>query len=953
MLAVLVLSVSLSILGSHATINEMVAARQQIIPQNVIPPNVVPPLNFNTDDKGTPNNPINEMVAAGQQTIPQNFIPPLNFITDGLRQTPNNPLPIQLQVVDNLQNGAGCPNTAMLLNILNLLASSLPQDDKTILDPEKFKYVLTVVKNVLKTTPLNPENLVLYDKLKNLDALVNKINAPVQNPSLRELDGTTSLPPYDLPGQRNYNCQVLFNNLINFINTAYFQVLGYCLQTGKCNPNNELNIPSNYNSIYQLTPYGLIQRNSTMNIWPVHENIPKESITAGADLVNFIKSQEGKGTHDMMFILKNYRPSGASNVPVNEFKSPNDMQNSLIYMNPKSNQIPSLYQPMNEMNGKNPNLQPSNIYYPPNVNTLLWRTIFSGLKGLPGNTYPKDNQKPSLYQPSNEMNGINPNLQPTNIYYPPNMNTGLWQTIFYGLKRLPRNTYPLNNLILSLYQPINEMNGKNPNTKPINIFYPPNMNTVPWQTIFSGLKGMSGNTNIQLLTKFNKENNLGTISSIYPGMETLLQPINGQIIPINTRILNINPNEMVKPNPSVNKNPNILIDILKQAPNQQQNLLSTNMKITQAEINKIPNFVDNNPLLNIQQYLQHSQSPNIQPSIPQNIFLQKPKLPQQSNSYIAYNQNQILNPPMVGVDNQLLNQNGLGFNQISPYITVYDGKDNNGQNMFTDNTKQGNYGGQSIDFNYLLGVANQGKLNSVPIKNSIVELTYALKRPTPVYESQYYVKYRLPYQTFLSNLQNLLAKKPNLRSEPNTPHQELLVGSNVTDASKDLKGLNYEDIVKLTSTNGTLITAKVLENNDTRADEILKVVQKLNSKLPVESIINFNKNATKRINLETQQDNVNGTKTFGVNNLSESVYPTHSDVQRRIYTNLNYPYTSIGQYPQKLQHSPYSAYQTNPGLLNVGMPFLKYRNVLPNTNNLNNPTLYLQYLARNYPQLGR
>ncbi|XP_045781171.1 uncharacterized protein LOC123878123 isoform X7 [Maniola jurtina] len=874
MLAVLVLSVSLSILGSHATIsemgagqqaipqnfipplnfntenegtpnnpiNEMVAARQQIIPQNVIPPNVVPPLNFNTDDKGTPNNPINEMVAAGQQTIPQNFIPPLNFITDGLRQTPNNPLPIQLQVVDNLQNGAGCPNTAMLLNILNLLASSLPQDDKTILDPEKFKYVLTVVKNVLKTTPLNPENLVLYDKLKNLDALVNKINAPVQNPSLRELDGTTSLPPYDLPGQRNYNCQVLFNNLINFINTAYFQVLGYCLQTGKCNPNNELNIPSNYNSIYQLTPYGLIQRNSTMNIWPVHENIPKESITAGADLVNFIKSQEGKGTHDMMFILKNYRPSGASNVPVNEFKSPNDMQNSLIYMNPKSNQIPSLYQPMN---------------------------------------------------------------------------------------------------------------GKNPNTKPINIFYPPNMNTVPWQTIFSGLKGMSGNTNIQLLTKFNKENNLGTISSIYPGMETLLQPINGQIIPINTRILNINPNEMVKPNPSVNKNPNILIDILKQAPNQQQNLLSTNMKITQAEINKIPNFVDNNPLLNIQQYLQHSQSPNIQPSIPQNIFLQKPKLPQQSNSYIAYNQNQILNPPMVGVDNQLLNQNGLGFNQISPYITVYDGKDNNGQNMFTDNTKQGNYGGQSIDFNYLLGVANQGKLNSVPIKNSIVELTYALKRPTPVYESQYYVKYRLPYQTFLSNLQNLLAKKPNLRSEPNTPHQELLVGSNVTDASKDLKGLNYEDIVKLTSTNGTLITAKVLENNDTRADEILKVVQKLNSKLPVESIINFNKNATKRINLETQQDNVNGTKTFGVNNLSESVYPTHSDVQRRIYTNLNYPYTSIGQYPQKLQHSPYSAYQTNPGLLNVGMPFLKYRNVLPNTNNLNNPTLYLQYLARNYPQLGR
>nr|XP_034837484.1 uncharacterized protein LOC117993767 isoform X2 [Maniola hyperantus] len=916
MLTVLVLSVSLSILGSDAAVNEMIAAGQQTIPQNFIPPslnfntekkgspnipvnemaaagqptipqNFIPPsLNSNTENKGFPNIPINEVVAAGQPTIPQNFIPPsLNFNTEN-KGTLNNPPPIQFQVVDNPQNGAYCPNAAILLNILNMLTSSLPQDNNSILDPDKFKYVLTVVKNFLETTPLNPENLELYNRLKYLDAIVDKIK---ENPSLRELDGTTSKtsPPYDLPAQRNLNCQALFNNLINFINTAYAQVLRYCLQTGKCNANNGLNIPSNYNGIYQLNPYGLIQRNSTTKIWPFYD-LPKESITAGADLVNFIKSQEGKGIHDMMSILKNYRPSGATNVPDNELKSPNDIQNPFLHMNPKNVQIPSLYQPMNGMNGKNPNLQPSNIYYPPNVNTMPWQIIFSGLKLLPQYTYPKNSRIPSLYQPMNEMNGKNPNLQPSKIYYPPNMN-------------------------------------------------------MPWQTIFSGLKGLSGNAYLQLLKKFYERNNLGTTSSIYPGMETPLQLINGQIIPINTGIPNTNPNEIVKLNPSFDNDPNHLIDILKRVPNQQQNLLNTNIKITQAEINKIPNFVDNTPLANIYQYLQYLQNLNIRPSMPQNILPQKPTFPQQSSNYVAYNQNQVQNPPTVGVYNQLLNQSGLGFNQMSPFSTAYyNTKDNNGQNMFTDNTKQGNYGGQLLDFNSLLGVANQGKLNNVPIKNGIIELTYALKKPKPEYESQYYVKYRLPYQTFLYNLQNLLVKKPYLRNEPNGLYQELLVGSNVTDTSNDLKGLNHEDIVKLTTTNGTLVTAKLLHNNDTTVDEILKVVQRLNSKLPVETIIDFNKNATKNINLETQQNNVNGTKTSGVNNLSKNVYPTFSDVQRRIYPNSNYPYSSIGQYPQRFQYNAYSAYQTNPGLLNVGMPFLKYGNVLPNTKyNLNNPTLYL------------
>ncbi|XP_039761793.1 probable serine/threonine-protein kinase clkA isoform X3 [Pararge aegeria] len=572
----------------------------------------------------------------------------------------------------------------------------------------------------------------------------------------------------------------------------------------------------------------------------------------------------------------------------------------------------------NRGTSKNPPLQATDT--PKNLENCPNAAILFNILNILTNSLPKDGK--SMSEPEKfKLSGVT--YTPGNNLKNPH---GMQYPLLYA--------NPESIQVPSFKPPMEVINGKNPNLQP-NINY---INTI-------GLKGLPGiayenQQNVKFLTqKFYEGNNLAVSNSINPSVKKSLYFANGNTVPFNTGVPNADPYEMINSNPNIIKNPNLLIDPTKQNFNQQKNLLDTNIKIIQTEmaspINKVPNSVENNGISNMQN-LQDLHNLKIQSSLQQNVPYTNPNFPQQSFDLNQYR-------PALQVNNQFHGQ-GLGFNQISPFVS-YDANYNNGQSMITDNT---NYGGM-FDLNSLLGVTNLSKLNAIPHKNGVVELTYMLKKPKPVYESQYYVKYRLPYQTFLYNLQNILAKKPNLRNEPSNPNQDLLVGSNVTDASKDLKGLNYEDILELTATNGTLVTAKILESNDTEADKTLKLVQELNSKLPVEKIISLNVNATRNLRLETQK-NINGSENNSKagNNLLNNVNHISPDVQRRgVYP--QYPFNTFVQNPSRLQINPYTVYQNKPvGYL--GMPLLKYGTGL-RANIMNNPILNPTYIANR--QFGR
>ncbi|XP_023939222.1 uncharacterized protein LOC112046708 [Bicyclus anynana] len=763
-------------------------------------------------------------IAAKNQLLAENVIPPyLNY-----KGYPHNDQDAAIS-----HNAADCPNTSILLNILKILTNKLSKDDKTNLEPEKFKYVLKSIKNFLETLPTNPENVKMYNIFKNLEVQLNTITGPKEKRDLRERDKPDAKNALrnDIPVQGFTNCRDMLNVLINFFNTVYSQVLRYCSTTEKCYDNNENKTPNINNGLYRFNSNEPTPTITTSN-WPVHGSLRKESLTAGSDLVNFIRSQEGKGVNNIISILQNYRPSGASggpsDVPGNKLKitNPNVIQNPLLQVNPGSFQVPNLYPPINEINGK-------------------------------------------ITESQNPLNS--------------NINTEPWQSTYYKFKGLP----------------------------PGNPF---------------GYTNESNQFSKLVTEQFYQQNNVGVSGPNYNGVYSPLNTVNPPIDPIKTGVLNGDLNEMFKPSITPDKNQKLVLDFINQNPNQQQNLLNSYMKMSQTQIfnpiNKVQSY-DMNSLLNMpQNYLY----PN---KLPQNIQLQKPVF--QGSFLNQYPQQ--ANQPNLQTNNyfpELLKQNDFSYNQI---------KFHNGH-MFTDNANQQNNGQLSV--NQLLSVANSGKLNTIPQKNDVVELTYVLKQPKPVYEPAYYVKYRMPYQTFLFNLQNMLAKKPNLRNDPTNLHQDLLIGSNVTDLSKDLKGLNYEDLLKLTSSKGTLITAKIVDANNTLVDRTLKIIQQLNSKLPAENIINYNINVTKNIRLDSQKEmNVSQNSTNVNNKLLNNV----QNVQRRgVYQ--NYPYNSLGQYPSHLQPNPYYLYQPKPNIL--GTPFL---NPAPPNHILKNPALFPSNTANMYPQL--
>lgn len=136
-----------------------------------------------------------------------------------------------------------------------------------------------------------------------------------------------------------------------------------------------------------------------------------------------------------------------------------------------------------------------------------------------------------------------------------------------------------------------------------------------------------------------------------------------------------------------------------------------------------------------------------------------------------------------------------------------------------------------------LTVPNYNKLPSIA-NNGFIELTYMLKRPKPViYHPVYYVKYRVPYKTFVQNFRDLILKKPELKYQPAKLYQALLVLSNVTQVSPDLKGIGKNEVLKLVFSNGALIDAKLVKGpQDSYLSEQLKLIKNLNSDVNPEQV---------------------------------------------------------------------------------------------------------------------
>ncbi|XP_032524428.2 uncharacterized protein LOC116775615 [Danaus plexippus] len=200
-----------------------------------------------------------------------------------------------------------------------------------------------------------------------------------------------------------------------------------------------------------------------------------------------------------------------------------------------------------------------------------------------------------------------------------------------------------------------------------------------------------------------------------------------------------------------------------------------------------------------------------------------------------------------GLNNALYNSHDKYMNQLqtSLYnrpVQVPNSYYNNNLNIANANKLTEKYNVQLQHLHRLLAVSNLYKLNSTPNRNSFVELTYKLRHDRPILDPYYYVKYRLPYQTFLSNIRNLLVKIPNLR---NSPNHDILMGSDISEASNDLKKVNKNDLLKLITSDGTLIKANLVETDNTNLDENLKIVKQLNANIPLHSIFKTDGNATK------------------------------------------------------------------------------------------------------------
>lgn len=153
---------------------------------------------------------------------------------------------------------------------------------------------------------------------------------------------------------------------------------------------------------------------------------------------------------------------------------------------------------------------------------------------------------------------------------------------------------------------------------------------------------------------------------------------------------------------------------------------------------------------------------------------------------------------------RLSNQNALPQNQINQHTQS---RINNILNQSQREVQNFTVYSKTSNLNQISGVPNLKELNNVPSKTSIIELIYLLHQRVPVNYS--YVKYKIPFTSLKNILQQKLAQKTGTQEL----HKQLALNSEI-EVSPELMFGSKEQIAQLVSTNGTFMTAMIVNSTD-------------------------------------------------------------------------------------------------------------------------------------------
>ncbi|XP_026317455.1 uncharacterized protein LOC113228393 [Hyposmocoma kahamanoa] len=301
--------------------------------------------------------------------------------------------------------------------------------------------------------------------------------------------------------------------------------------------------------------------------------------------------------------------------------------------------------------------------------------------------------------------------------------------------------------------------------------------------------------------------NDNVLANIYPTMpDDIVQRFNN-LKPVPNRILN-------RPIQSQPAYSNITPQI---NPVQQfASMSSYNYQVNSLAQQKMPySLMPNLPIGTFNPYIQKTPSESVIP-----ITFQNPTINQPLNTVSSLSPNNFKTLPVVlpaftlpkinqGYRNQNLppgfsNQIALSQNQINQPTQS---RINNILNQSQREVRNFTVYGKTSNLNQISGVPNLKELNNVPSKTSIIELIYLLHQKMPINYS--YVKYKIPFMS----LKNILQQKSAHQSGTQELHKQLALNSEV-EVSPELMFGSKEQIAQLVSTNGTFMSATIVNGTD-------------------------------------------------------------------------------------------------------------------------------------------
>nr|ASJ26399.1 hypothetical protein [Pieris rapae] len=785
-----------------------------------------------------------------------------------------------------------CPSNKILLDTLRYLKENLIDDTSLTLSPDNFKEVLDSTIQYLNSTYGSDE--ITGNHTSHLKTILENFNHREKKEVLRSdshfgilpetLKGSIGLQ-FQLPTINHPDCETLFKAIVNAINTAYLQMNSFCLKSGKCNvqSNNILHLGN--------APWRGAHILSQIN------NLPSSNqLTNQSNIIDILGSYPQNV--DVKNLLQNYKPNTEY-----AFKSlpfwP-EIKNNIPSVLPPSAQG-NLFQQVQDDKVNNGNQNPDPL-------TILQSFRPKYIDMIKNHGLPIPQDKNNLWnilqhlRPNTSVS-VNKNL-PYSGHLVSTVNngdiTGNWNDLTRGQGLVEAMTV-LNQPTgyMSIPGPQDVMNHPNGIFKTQNHTLLENNYTAP-TPLFTSQFNMKPVYNNGDATQVNK--NIADLTGNIPwdndlrlnaNFPTFLDNDVNRNIPTPQSGFNvhyIDQNVGVRPSyesNGFNMKPPMNIQTVKYTYDQGQPQVSQNrgQYLNQNYFNRIKQYYPIAPL-----------NPNLKLQT-SNTFIEKQiSNPQFSN----WHQNQeILQNPfqyrgMTNLPNNILNVNQFPHYQTGAQITDY-------------TLANPNISKELIDL-YRPAMTNGAKLNIAPNKNGIVELTFALQRPQSfVYKPLYYVKYRLPYQTYKYNVQNILQKRPFLRNSPTELYGELIEVANISESSQDLKHLAKEEISKLVVTNGALVKAKMIDElGDKKAtiENDIKSVLRTASNLNPEEMLNATKRALNQV-----EEVINTTVT---NTLNEET----SELPVKV---LN---TRSIEYPFSNPHLSSSNY------LGVG-PFITKNNVVP------------------------